>query len=167
MGGGGKRGKGRGGLDGAALAGFIKREVLGLAIPDTLDELDPNWEPRPVWPRIITARYAVRAVPCICKLPCCSGWRSNNDWLIAVADIAELAISGALSGCRVNFNLRHAIVRRYFGERRSLVEAAKLAEVDRHTASAHANRVITYLKDEERKARYAIEARLKVAGIVE
>ena len=84
-----------------------------------------------------------------------------------MADIADVVMTEALSGRSVNFLLRHAMVRRYFGVRQSLVDAALQADVDRHTASAHANKVITYLKDQEQHARYAIEATLKEAGIVE
>jgi len=153
MGGGGGNGRGLGGLDGAGQAGMIEGEV---------ERLDPS-----IRSRILIARFAPRVLPCACKAACCSGWRSNRDWLLAVSDIVALVREAALAGCTVNFTLRYAIVQRYFGVRRSLVDAATAADVDRHTASAHAGKVIGYLREEERQARYAIEARLKVAGIVE
>ena len=73
----------------------------------------------------------------------------------------------APSGTVVNFLLRHAIVRRYFGETKSLVDIATVTGVNRDTASAHSSRVFGYLKAQEQRARYDVEGRLKAAGIVE
>ena len=49
----------------------------------------------------------------------------------------------------------------------SLIDAAAAAGADLDTASAHASRVIGYLKAQEQRARYDIEGRLKATGIVE
>ena len=146
-------GRGLGGLDGAAQAGMIRAEI---------DALSPR-----IRGQILVARFAVRALPCDCKRACCSGFRANAEWLQAIADIAEIVRSEALAGTVVNFLLRHSVVRRYFGVKQSLVDIAAVTGVDRSTASAHAGKVIGYLKEQEQRARYDIEGRLKAAGIVE
>ena len=153
MGGPNPTGRGLGGIDGAAQAGMIKCEIDALA-------------PR-IRGQIIVARFALRELPCDCRHACCSGFRPNHEWLLAISEIAELVRTEALAGTVVNFTLRHIIVRRYFGVHISLVDAAKAAGVDRDTASVHASRVIGYLKTEERLALYEIEGRLKAAGIVD
>jgi hypothetical protein len=89
------------------------------------------------------------------------------EWLKAIADIAEIVRSEALAGTVVNFLLRHSVVRRYFGDKQSLVDIAAVTGVDRDTASAHSGKVFGYLKAQEQRARYDIEGRLKAAGIVE
>jgi hypothetical protein len=145
--------RGLGGLDGAAQAGMVRAEVCAL---------------KPAircW--ILTARFAVRELPCHCGAMCCSGFKPNTEWVLAVMDTAELVRTTALAGMAVNFTLRHTLVRRYFGVKKSLLAAAQAADVDRDTASAHASRVIAYLREEERHARYEIEARLKQNGCVE
>ncbi len=146
-------GRGLGGLDGAGTSGMIRAEIDALA-------------PR-IRGQILTARFAIRALPCDCGHACCSRVRPNAEWLLAIAEISELVRNEALAGCSVNFKLRHTLVRRYFGEHCSLIDAAIASGVERHTASCHANKVISYLKAEERQARYAIEGRLKAAAIVE
>lgn len=148
-----KTGRGLGGLDGAGQAGMIL---------DQVGALKPQVR---VW--ILAARFAVRALPCDCRRACCSGWKWNNEWLFPISEIVDIVREAALTGTVVNFTLRRAIVRRYFGVRQSLVDAARASGVERHTASAHANKVISYLRDEERHARYAIEATLKQADVVE
>lgn len=153
MGGPKPAGRGLGGLDGAGTSGMIRAEI---------DALDPK-----IRGQILVARFAVQAVPCDCRHSCCSGFRPNAEWLLAIAEISELVRTGALAGRSVNFQLRHILVRRYFGVHCSLIDAAAAAGVERHTASEHANKVIGYLKAEERQARYAIEGRLKAAGIVD
>ena len=146
-------GRGLGGLDGAGTSGMIRAEV---------DALSPK-----IRGQILIARFAVREVSCDCRHACCSGFRPNAEWLLAIAEISELVRTEALAGRSVNFHLRNILVRRYFGVHSSLIDAANAAGVERHTASEHANKVIGYLKAEERQARYAIEGRLKAAGIVD
>jgi uncharacterized protein YidB (DUF937 family) len=153
MGGPAPEGRGLGGLNGVAQAGLIKAEILAM-------------EPR-IRGQIIIARFAVRAVTCSCRMPCCSGERENQEWQRAIGEISDIVLREALHGSIVSYLLRRAIVRRYFGQRISFTEAAERAGLDRHTASAHASRVIPYLRDHERMARYEIEGRLKAAAIVE
>lgn len=147
-----KRLVGLSGIDLAGQAGIIKGEV---------SRLDPR-----IRGQILTARFAVRHLPCSCRHSCCSGYRPNNEWQLAICDIAEDVHAEALVNCSSNFTLRHAIVRRYFGVHQSLTDAAAAAGVDRDTASAHASRVIAYLHGEERLAKYEIDGKLKAAGIV-
>lgn len=145
--------RGLGGLDGAAQAGIIGAEIKAL-------------EPK-IRGQIIIARFTVKAIVCDCQNLCCSGFRPNVAWFKAISEIAELARTEALAGTVVNFHLRHLMVRKYFGVHVSFLGAAKTAGVDRDTASAHGSKVVTWLKDHERKAIFAIEGRLKQAGIVE
>ncbi|MBI4291288.1 MAG: hypothetical protein HY661_07415 [Betaproteobacteria bacterium] len=152
MGGARPEGRGLGGLDGAGTAGLIRAKV---------DALEPRNRGQ-----ILIARFAVQALPCDCRHACCSGFRANAEWLKAIAEISAAART-VLAGCQDNFRLRSVLVRRYFGDQKSLVDAACAAAVDRGTASAHARKVTAYLKGEERQARYAIEGPLKAAGIVE
>lgn len=146
-------GRGLGGLDGAAQAGFILCEVAAL-IPRLRGQ-------------IITARFAVRSIPCDCGHECCSGSRPNREWMRAIGEISDLVRTEALAGTVVNYTLRSIIVRRYFGVHSSLKDAADASGVDRDTASSHAAKVIGYLKDQERLARFEIDGKLKAAGIVE
>jgi hypothetical protein len=153
MGGPKPSGRGLGGLDGAGTSGMIRAEI---------DALEPR-----IRGQILVARFAVREVPCDCGHACCSGFRPNAEWLLATTEISELVRTEALAGYSVNIQLRHILVRRYFGVRCNLADAAKATGVHRDTASAHASRVIGYLKAQEQRARYDIEGRLKAAGIVE
>jgi hypothetical protein len=153
MGGSHPVGRGLSGLDGAAQAGMIRAEI---------DQLQPR-----VRGLILVAHFAPRSFPCPCRQACCSGHRPNGEWQQAISDIAVLVLSEALEGCSVNYGLRHAIIRRYFGVHKSLSEAAVQAGVHRDTASAHAAKIIPYLRGHDRAARFDLEARLKAAGVVE
>jgi hypothetical protein len=145
-------GKGLGGLDGCGMAGMIKAEIAAI---------DPR-----IRGQIITARFALHGVPCTCHHACCSGETPNPEWMRAIGEISDLVRTGALAGLLVSYLLRRVIVRRYFGERISLREAAEQCRVDRDTASEHASRVITYLRAQEKAGWYDIDGRLHSAGIV-
>ena len=152
MGGPAPANRGLGGLDGAAQAGMIKAEIA------TLTPIIRGY--------IITARFAMRGLPCDCRRSCCSGTKINHEWADAIESIADMVRSGALAGTVCNYTLRHIIVRRYFGVRSSLKAAAMASSVNVDTASLHAARVIGYLREQERLGFWEVEGRLKRAGIV-
>ena len=67
--GGGRTGRGLGGLDGAAQAGMIRAEVERLT---------------PVRRSLLVGRHAPQQVPCQCRQACCRGWVEGEDWREAV-----------------------------------------------------------------------------------
>lgn len=80
-------GKGLGGLNGAAQAGMIRREVssAGRLIES-----------------LITAKYAPMWLPCSCGHACCSGKIENKEWAgsdpYIVIDVCKNALHGADRG---------------------------------------------------------------------
>ena len=159
-------GKGLGGLDGAAQAGFIRAEVRGLG---SLAEA------------ILIARIAPRAMPCHCRQSCCSGRKPNAEWVTAISHLADQARRSALLGCAANGIMRREYVVRYFTPKEQRISLEALAEkhdVDRNTASAHCSKVATWLgglpvrKDKpavpgmEELAVAAIDQRLREIGMV-
>jgi len=151
MGGARPKGRGLGGLDGAAQSGMIKFEVQQLGT---------------VASNILAARFEVQRLPCACKSECCNGWRVNPDWMVAVMNVSSLA-HGQVDGLSHNIRVRIAIVKRYFGAKDSLGEIARQCGIDRDTASVHANKANKWLTEQERMALYAIEDQLKAGGVVE
>lgn len=77
-------GKGLGGLNGAAQAGMIRREVSSTG--KLIESL-------------ITAKYAPMWLPCNCGHACCSGKIENREWAEAipyvVLDVCKNALRGA------------------------------------------------------------------------
>ena len=90
-----RTGRGLAGVDGAAQAGFILRELQALA---------------PLHQRILEARFLPQTTPC----PCCrSVW--DQDWFASVRAVSDLAMAcGVLSGHVVHRAVRDGIVARYF-----------------------------------------------------
>jgi hypothetical protein len=126
-------GKGLGGLDGAAQAGFIRAEV---------EQLGKLVE------AIIIARFAPHALPCTCRSPCCSGRKSNKEWRVALAVIADRARTNALAGCTSTGIMRLAYVERHFCRKDERINLDKLADrlgMHRNTVQDHARRVHVWL----------------------
>ncbi|MDR2365853.1 MAG: hypothetical protein LBD68_08390 [Zoogloeaceae bacterium] len=159
-------GKGLAGLDGAAQAGMIRAEVHALGkLPEA----------------IITARFAPPTLPCSCGAPCCCGKRRNEEWINAIAVIADESRRTALAGCESNGLMRREYVIRCFvnkTERESLERIAERHGIHVDTVSAHAKKIANWLSGrrekhgvdivgEEQKSLDAIEARLAGSGVVE
>lgn len=124
-----RSGKGLVGLDGAGQAGMIRGEV---AVLGKLHEA------------IVTAYYAPHSMPCDCRKSCCSGSKVNPEWSEAISFITQAAMSH-LSGLMSNHRLRRAIVAKNFGEKVSLGDVAAVCGVNRDTASAHNEKISTWL----------------------
>lgn len=159
-------GKGLVGLDGAGQAGMIRAEVKAMG---KLAEA------------ILIARIAPHSTPCQCRSSCCSGHRPNKEWTDSIATLSDHVRNTALAGCIANGLMRREYVVRYFSkkeERISLEALAEKYEIDRHTVSAHAGKVMGYFagvqakKDKpsvpgmEHIAFEAVEDRLRGIGMV-
>ena len=92
--------KGLAGLDGAAQAGMIRRNVASLG---RFHEA------------LIIAEFAPRVHPCSCRSSCCSGYDRNQEWSDAVNYIADIVRTGALDGHRTTHPIRRACVEKFFG----------------------------------------------------
>lgn len=148
--GGGRAGRGLGGLDGAGQAGMILAALARL--------------PK-VQQALLVARYTAAVTPCSCRAPCCKGYREAPEWSAAVEFLIEdvLQFTGTIS----HYRLRRALVMRFLGIRHSFVDVAKQCGINRDTASDRYKKVKEYLGDQEKKAYWAMEGYLKGAGIVE
>lgn len=158
--GGGRVGRGLGGLDGAAQAGMIRAELCRL---------------RQRRMSIMIARCAPATTPCSCRSPCCRGWRENPEWAEAITDLTGYVLEEGLAGTVLHLRLRRAMVGRYFlgkaavvnGQKLNLVEIARACGVHVNTASAHHKAIVEHLKLEEQLATYEVEGVLKDAGIID
>ena len=106
-----RTGRGLAGVDGAAQAGFILRELQALA---------------PLHQRILEARFLPQTTPC----PCCRSSVWDQDWFASVRAVSDLAMAcGVLSGHVVHRAVRDGIVARYFVAKgnRSRVQLCDLA----------------------------------------
>lgn len=155
MGGPTKVGRGLGGLDGAAQAGMIRAE---------LDRILPQRK------AIIVGRCASPSIPCdaTCRAHCCRGWRENPEWGGAINFLTAYVIeAGVEVGVVSHYRMRRAMVGRYFGLKRNLVEIAQLCGVHKNTASAHNKAIVEHLKKQEQLAMYEVEGLLKEAGVID
>ncbi|MDS1141727.1 hypothetical protein RE432_14900 [Pusillimonas sp. SM2304] len=157
-------GKGLAGLDGAAQAGMILRNLKAL--------------PR-LYQMILVARFAPQGSEC----HCCGGPVPSLIWLGAIREISDAAVTQALSGHVTMRALRDGLVARYFGQKLHLQALAKKANVNRDTASKQNGQIVIWLhgtritkkgelrengiKGQEQLALDAAEAALLVAGIVD
>ena len=140
-----------GGIDGAAQAGLIVSIIDGVA-----SDTDGA---------ILAARYTKRTTVCECGRLCCCGHKQAAAWLEAVLLLTE-GLRFAVPETSSNRQLREICVRKYFGERINMVEAAAQCKVHRITSSAHNNKIVTLLKVDEKRAMYVVGAALEEAGIV-
>jgi hypothetical protein len=148
-------GKGLGGLDGAAQAGFIRREVKVLG---TLPEA------------ILIARIAPRSTPCGCRALCCSGQKPNREWIDSINLLADHMRQTALAGCTSNGLMCREYVLRHFTVSTSRTSFEKIAEgyeVNRQTVGSHAGKVAKLLRALEHAADGAISDRLRMIGMAE
>ena len=145
-------GRGLGGLDGAAQAGMIRAELGRLA---------------PLRCALLTARHAAEAEPCVCRAPCCRGWREKPEWAEAINYLTEYVLVAGLTGTISHFRLRRSLVCRYFGGGQTFMSIASACGVDRDTASGYNKRIVENFRSEERKALCEIEGLLKQSGILE
>lgn len=140
-----RTGRGLGGLDGAAQAGLIQREMLDL---DRLQQ------------QIILAKFLPKAAGC----PCCGHDVPSIDWLTAVRAISDEAMArGILSGHLVHRAVRDGIVARYFGQKLLLGDLAVKAGINADTVTAQNAQIVNWLRGTRlvKKRRSEFEAGVK------
>ncbi len=137
-----RTGKGLAGLDGAAQAGMILRNLKEL--------------PR-LQQMILVARFARRSDAC----RCCGGPVPSLIWRGAIREISDAAVFQALSGHVTIRLLRDGLVARYFGEKVHIQELAKKANVHRDTASRQNALIIAWLHG----TRYTKKGELREDGV--
>ena len=165
-----RTGRGLAGVDGAAQAGFILRELQALT---------------PLHQRILEARFLPQTTPC----PCCRSSVWDQDWFAAVRAVSDGVMgSGVLSGHVVNRAVRDGIVARYFAEKGNrsrvlLKDLAIHAGISDRTVTDQNGKITIWLrgarivrkgsgaveegkKGEEARAMELIESVLSGAGIV-
>jgi hypothetical protein len=114
---------------------------------------------------ILTARFTAHSVPCRCSRLCCKGERPNKAWVAAVLLLVEY-LPNPFPETGANFLLREAFIRKFFGEKVSIVDTAKRAHVHRDTASEHNSRVVRLLRADEQRSMYEIAAALAESGLL-
>ena len=150
-------GKGLGGLDGAGQAGMVLAEVMALrGEPLFMQEA----------PLILAARFSPHDDECVCGSPCCSGRKPSPSWSAAVEELAVAAII-KLEGTAAQLRLRRALIARYFGQRTSLSDLAYVLRVNKNTVTEHNSKVVGWLRHEEGRAMYALDAALRSKGMVD
>ncbi|AOZ06719.1 DNA-binding protein [Cupriavidus malaysiensis] len=155
-------GKGLVGVDGAAQAGMIRREL------GTLPELHQ---------RVLTARAAPRELPCECRSACCMGKTLNPEWAEAIVWLTDQAMQ-QLSGSFSHYRVRRSILEKIFGVKIDLVQIAEDCGAHRNTVGEQNKRLKLWIEGErgrrglnsapgvEQVAWTAIDIRLKAAGMV-
>lgn len=139
-------GKGFGGLDGAAVAGMIQRQVRGLG-----DEAEA----------IIRARHVQRERVCT---QCRNGTELTKEFEDAVHDVMEWT-NGVVSGIS-NYKFREGVVLRHFGAKVHLGNLRDKCQIAERTAGDHIQKIKSFLQKKEGAAMHAISANLREAGIV-
>lgn len=150
--GGGRKGRGLGGLDGAGQAGMI------------LSQLDWLPEHRKY---MLTAKFMVPASDCACRSLCCKGWRENPEWAQPVDWLTDYVLKQGLTGTISHHRLRRSLVARHYGVKESFITLAAAAGINRNTAGEQYRKIHDHLQAEEKFALWDVEGVLKEAGIVE
>ena len=165
-----RTGRGLAGVDGAAQAGFILRELQALS---------------QLHQRILEARFLPQTTAC----PCCRSSVWDQDWFAAVRAVSDgVMASGVLSGHIVHRAVRDGIVARYFAAKANrgrvmLSDLALHAGISDRTVTDQNGKITIWLrgsrvvrkgagvveegkKGEEARAMELIESVLRGAGIV-
>lgn len=149
--GGGKKGRGLGGLDGAGQAAMIQVKLGSLTT---------------VRCALLVARHAVPNTPCSCKAACCAGRRENPMWGAAINWLTQYVLVHGLVGTISHYRLRRALVAKHFGAAESFTRIADVCAIERHTASRQFKKVSEHLKEQEKLAKADIDTALREADIV-
>lgn len=152
MGGGaGKKGRGLGGLDGAAQAGMISLELGNLS---------------DLHRALLVGRYATPSRPCDCRTVCCRGWRENEEWKIPIDWLTQYVLENGLTGTISHYRFRRSLITRHFGVKESFIQMSAACGVERHTASRQYKVIHEHLTKEEKRAKIAIKGILEAVGVV-
>jgi len=114
------RGMGLVGLDGAAQAGQIRREL---------------WELPDLHRSVPIARAAPRDLPCDCGRPCCVKHTPNEEWRAAIAWLTNA--SAAYASSFSHYQVRLAIVERIFGLKCNLANITRKCDAHVDTVSKY------------------------------
>jgi hypothetical protein len=117
-----RTGKGLSGNDGAAQAGMIRREL----------EQMPSIEHA-----ALVARFAPRSTPCACGRACCCGHIPNPEYVEAIRELEQAAMSILPSGTLINYRLRRGLVEKAVGVKIEIKALAIECGVAERTAYAH------------------------------
>ncbi len=148
------------GLDGAAQAAMIARQLDYL----TAQQKD-----------CVIASFKTWVLPCACRMPCCSGYRKNPDWVEAVERLclhlklhAELSRIKGRRGLSTHPRMRQALVERFFipGKTIIIADLAELCNVTPQTVITHKKPIEEYLDDMLREALVQLDSILSTLGIV-
>jgi hypothetical protein len=143
-------GKGLGGLDGAAQAGMVRAELASIGLAGEA---------------ILIAEIAPKTRPCSCKAPCCSGEITNPEWAAAIGVLSNIAKE--LKICPAYMNVRHNLLRRFFGVSLEITEIARMCGVSRETVSIHNAKLVSAFKLLKKKAWADFDHRLLQVGMIE
>lgn len=102
--------------------------------PEAYDELE---EPREAAEKV---RSRSQTIPCYCGASCCSGLKQNPKWWAAISYLVDYVKSE--SKVDINYNLRVALVKKYFGTKTSLLEIAGICGINKNTVSKY-NVIVT------------------------
>lgn len=128
-----RTGRGLAGVDGAAQAGFILRELQALS---SLHQ------------RILEAAFLPQTTPC----PCCHSAVWDADWLQSVRVVSDAAMSaGVLSGHVVHRIVRDGLVMRYFATKANrprivLADLASKAGISERTVTDQNGKITLWLR---------------------
>jgi hypothetical protein len=148
------------GLDGAGQAALIAKQL------DCL---------QPVEKDCVIARYKDWKLPCSCRSPCCSGYRKNTEWSLAITQIcahlkdhAELSRIKGRKGLSTPPQMRMALVERFFVPEKLLViaELAEVCGVTPQTVITHKKPIETFLYETLRTGIIQVDQILNELGIV-
>lgn len=116
-----RSGKGLNGIDGAAQAGMIRREL------EQLTDIERA---------VLVARFAPRALPCTCGHPCCAGYAPNPEYQAAISLLTEKVLP-ALAGRVVHYQLRRGLIEKAAGVKVEIKTLALKCEISEKTAGEH------------------------------
>lgn len=126
--------KGISGMDGAAQAGMIIKELQKLTIAQQY---------------VVIIKYAPPVWPCQCRSRCCSGFMRNTDWEEAVSQLGMIAASEAIPGVLSQRQLRNAMIKKSFGHLdSSIAEIGKACGVSERTAAGIHAQIRKWLRGE-------------------
>ena len=143
------QGLGLAGLDGAAQAGMIFAELERL---------------NPLEKAICTARAARPEEPCNCGHRCCNGTRPTEPWENAVKLLTEYT-AHVVPMTLSHFQLRYAIVAKYFGKKMDLIDIADRCRLKKNDVAKPNAEIRRHLKEGESRAWRLLEDALLSAGI--
>ena len=144
-------GNGLGGYDAAAQAGMILAEVRKLGF---------------VKEAILIARAAPKRQPCDCRSRCCSGSFENKDWRGAIF-LVNNYLRDMSNMKNMTFQLRDALIRKYFGSEEQQNKIAERCFVHRDTVAVQYSKAVKELTSLEKSAWRKIDENLIASGMID